>query len=102
MYGSSRTLVLRTFENSSGSEGARMRAKIFVLAVLTAGSLSMLSQSGPKAQEREAKTGAVAIQMKNVRYRIANDVVLEVRSLRGDLVPTKPGVPVTFDDQSSF
>jgi hypothetical protein len=44
----------------------------------------------------------VDIQMRNVNFRIAKDIVLEVRSLRGQLRRTKPETPVTFDDSSSF
>jgi len=48
------------------------------------------------------KENTVAIQMHNVHFRFADDIALEVRSLRGDLVRTKPEEPVTFDDTSSF
>jgi len=47
-------------------------------------------------------TGAVEIQMKNVNFRLARDIVLEVRTLRGELERTKPDVPVTFDNSDSF
>ena len=47
-------------------------------------------------------SGAVAIQMKNVSFRFADDIALEVRSLRGNLEPTHAGEPVVFDDTSSF
>jgi uncharacterized protein YpmS len=40
--------------------------------------------------------------MKNVNFRLARDIVLEVRALRGRLQRTKPEVPVTFDDSGSF
>jgi hypothetical protein len=46
--------------------------------------------------------GAVDIQMKNVNFRLARDISLEVRTLRGQLERTKPEVPVTFDDSASF
>lgn len=44
----------------------------------------------------------VDIQMRNVNFRISRDIVLEIRSLRGQLRRTKPDVPVTFDDPASF
>lgn len=47
-------------------------------------------------------TSAVQIQMKNVNLRLTGDMVLEVRSLRGQLKRTNPEVPVTFDDSESF
>jgi hypothetical protein len=45
---------------------------------------------------------AVQIQMKNVNYRISPTIVLEVRTLRGELQRTDPDTPVTFDDRQSF
>jgi hypothetical protein len=44
----------------------------------------------------------VEIQMKNVNFRLARDIAMEVRMLRGRLLRTKPEVPVTFDDSASF
>src|SRR5215471_13146574 len=51
---------------------------------------------------QEKHAGSVEIQMKNVNFRLASDIVLEVRSLRGRLERTNPEVPVTFDDSASF
>src|SRR5262249_41982577 len=45
---------------------------------------------------------AVEIQMKNVNFRLARDIVLEVRTLRGQLQRTKLEIPVTLDDSDSF
>lgn len=46
--------------------------------------------------------GPVLTEMKGVDYRVAPDVVLEVRQLYGALEPTREGEPVWFDDPSSF
>ena len=46
--------------------------------------------------------GSVELQMKNVNFRLASNIVLEVRTLRGRLQRTNPAVPVTFDESSSF
>ena len=59
-------------------------------------------QAKRAGNEEVAETGAVGIQMRNVNFRIARDIVLEVHTLRGLLKRTKPGVPVTFDDSDSF
>jgi len=59
------------------------------LILLTAGT------SSPRA-------GAVGIQMRNVNLLLTNDIVLSVRSLRGELERTRSSVPVTFDDSNSF
>jgi hypothetical protein len=50
----------------------------------------------------KAEEGAVEIQMRNVDFRLASDIDLEVRTLRGRLKRTKPDRPVTFDDSDSF
>jgi hypothetical protein len=49
-----------------------------------------------------ASAGSVEIQMKNVDFRLARDIVLEVSVLRGRLQRTRREVPVTFDDRASF
>src|SRR5215469_13536511 len=45
---------------------------------------------------------AVGIQIRNVNLLLSNNIVLSVRTLRGELERTKPSVPVTFDDSNSF
>jgi hypothetical protein len=64
---------------------------------------------GPSAQEKEAPEGhasghtsAVGIQMRNVNFRLGDDIVLEVRTLRGQLQRTNAEIPVTFGDSASF
>lgn len=71
--------------------------------------LWLCAAPGPSAQQREppeeqrsGMSDAVEIQMNNVNFRLAPDIVLEVRNLRGQLQKTKPEVPVTFDDPDSF
>ena len=44
----------------------------------------------------------VDIQMKNVNFRLAKDIVLEVHALRGLLRRTNSTIPVSFDDTASF
>jgi hypothetical protein len=53
-------------------------------------------------EQTHGTAGAVQIQMKNVNFRLARDISLEVRTLRGQLQRVKPEVPVTFDDTASF
>jgi len=52
--------------------------------------------------ERQRDADAVGLQMRNVNFRLSPDIVLEVRTLRGDLQRTRRGEPVTFDDPDSF
>src|SRR5579863_3591536 len=44
----------------------------------------------------------VEIQMRAVNLHLDRVAVLEIKQLRGQMVPTKPNSPVTFDDASSF
>jgi hypothetical protein len=46
--------------------------------------------------------GPVEAEMRNVRYRVDDRVVLEIAHLRGALQPTRPDAPPWFDDPSSF
>lgn len=76
------------------------------------GALALLvSESDPAASVRKPDQAdaqlsrnpdAVDIQMRNVNFRLAKDIVLEVRALRGRLQRTNPAVAVTFDDSTSF
>lgn len=65
------------------------------------------AQSSPQGSIRQAKTQAhsddkVHIQMKGVDLVVDPPVVLEVRSLRGEFVPTREGEPPWFDEPGSF
>lgn len=46
--------------------------------------------------------GAVEIQIREVNLHLDRSTVLEIKSLRGQLVPTRRDRPVTFDDLNSF
>ena len=59
------------------------------------------------SSEKQAKTqahssGKVRAQMKGVDLVIDPSVVLEVRSLQGEFVPTREGEPPWFDEPGSF
>jgi hypothetical protein len=69
-----------------------------VLWCATLGLAALLCAEGAEA----TKPDTVEIAIKNVNYRIARDVVLQVRYLRGQLAATRHGSPVTFDDRTSF
>jgi hypothetical protein len=42
------------------------------------------------------------LEMKNVNLRVANDAVVGVRSLRGEVIPTRPGTSALLDSTTSF
>jgi hypothetical protein len=67
----------------------KLRDAAVSLILLTAGNSS-------------TRAAAVGIQMRNVNLLLTNDIVLSVRSLRGELDRTESSVPVTFDDSNSF
>jgi hypothetical protein len=81
---------------------APLAALVFALAF--PGIWPLLSR--PIKQEPAGKPvepeDTVGLQMKNVNFLLADNIVLEVVSLRGRLQRTKPDVPVTFDDTGSF
>ncbi len=49
-----------------------------------------------------APAGAVQVQIGNVNLLLSPQMVLCVRSLRGQLQRTSPALPVTFDDSNSY
>jgi hypothetical protein len=62
------------------------------------------SSESALAEQQSARQAVpdVRIEIRNVGFRLAPDIQLEVRSLRGTLKRTKPDRPVTFDDLNSF
>ena len=48
------------------------------------------------------RPSTLGIQIRNVNLLLSNDIVLSIRSLRGELEATKSPVPVTFDNSDSF
>ena len=62
--------------------------------------LTMLGGAG-RAQT-DGKAGRVRTEMKGIDFRIDPEVVLEIRWLRGSLIPTHEGQAPWFDDPHSF
>jgi hypothetical protein len=69
------------------------------IAAMAVWSWGARPQPSPQPSRQPAP---VDIQIRNVNFRLSKDVVLEIRSLRGQLQRTKADVPVTFDDSASF
>lgn len=85
--------------------GARMAAMCIcaILLCSRASEPAAPAKEKPAPGKRDTATSEpVEIQMKNVNFRLARDIALEVRSLRGRLQRTNPATPVTFDDAASF
>jgi hypothetical protein len=55
------------------------------------------------AQSHEAsEPAAVQVTMKNLMYHYTDPVAVHIVQLQGELLPTKPGTIVVFDDKNSF
>jgi hypothetical protein len=79
-----------------------MNGKTGIPCALACALAIWLSGPRPAPSAEAAQATPIDIQMKNVTFRIASDIALEIRTLRGELRRTRPDVPVTFDDGSSF
>lgn len=62
----------------------------------------LVSANRGGSQEAAAPREPVEVQMRNVNLHLDQSVVLEIRSLRGQMVPTSGIKPVTLDDVNSF
>jgi hypothetical protein len=71
------------------------QASFAIVALLVSANLGG-SQEPAQPQE------PVEVQMRNVNLRLDRSIVLEIRSLRGQMVPTSGIEPVTLDDVNSF
>ena len=56
----------------------------------------------PASSPRQPSRAPVQIEMKNVRLHADEGIVLEVRHLRGEMIPRAAGQPPIFDDQRSY
>jgi len=74
---------------------------VFAVCAIALWFFSFSWADGPGPDD-SGHAGAVGIQMRNVNLRLTDDIVLEVRKLRGQLQRTNAEVPVTFDDSASF
>ena len=61
-----------------------------------------LSAGRTRSQPAAEQHLPVEVQMRNVNLHLDEFIVLEVRSLRGRMVPTSGSKPVTLDDPGSF
>ncbi len=76
---------------------------MFQLASCATAPTVVSAKETPQAREKNsASSGDVEIQMRAVNFRLAKNISLEVRTLRGRLRSTNPAAPVNFDDSSSF
>src|SRR5215210_5827587 len=98
-----------TIDAKIGCVWRRVNLSIVVLLTLagcggkTADPTASTSPENTKQAKTQAhSSGKVRAQMKGVDLVIDPSVVLEVRSLRGELVPTREGEPPWFDEPGSF
>jgi hypothetical protein len=74
---------------------------------LLLGALLNLSPQQPAAQSNQAPSKAsdahvVQVAMKNIMYHFTDQIAAHIIRLQGQLVPTRPGAFVVFDDRNSF
>ena len=74
-------------------------ASCILAGILLAGGTQV---SGQKEEHPKRPAGAVEIQMRNVSLRMTPVVTLQVRSMRGRLVPAAESRPVTLDAPDSY
>ena len=72
----------------------------FTAAVLLA--WTWIAGGRASAQSVPPSSSLVEIQMHSVNLHLDQSTILEVRRLRGQMVPTRAHQPVTFDDVNSF
>jgi hypothetical protein len=64
--------------------------------------LGLTMVGGAGRAQPDGQSGKVRTEMKGIDFRIDPEVVLEIRWLRGSLIPTKEGQAPWFDDPGSF
>src|SRR5258708_19040827 len=75
----------------------RIVLSLILFAVLSNPLLKVAAQSSEAADTRP-----VEFAMKNVTYHYSEPVAVHIAQLQGELVPTKAGAIVFFDDKNSF
>ena len=81
----------------SAKERCRIVLPLMFLAVLCNASLNLAAQSSGRADTRP-----VEFAMRNVTYHYSEPVAVHIAKLEGELVSTKAGAIVFFDDKNSF
>ena len=71
---------------------------LFGLALLASVSHPLLG----KARPRRVSSGITHFEYRNVNFRVDDTIVLEIGSLRGELLPAVRGVPPDFDDRGTL
>jgi len=80
---------------------ARVWSCIFLSSIFIAVLSSCWVNAGALSSEA-ADTRSVEFAMKNVTYHYSEPVAVHIMQLQGELVPTKAGTIVFFDDKNSF
>jgi len=59
-------------------------------------------QNSTPSQKSASPAHPVRVAMKNVQYHYAEKIAVHIHSVQGELIPTRPGEIVVFDDRTSF
>ena len=76
-----------------------MRARSIILA---SACLPLLLAAGGKLEKPAVSQNAVELQMQNVNIHLDRSVMLDIRRLRGQMIPAGNSQPITLDDVNSF
>ena len=82
--------------------GSRAGTKIYAAFLAFLIVVSFSGNSLAAQPDESSGPHAVQIAMRNVMYHYSPSVAVHIVQLQGELVPTKPGTIVVFDDKNSF
>jgi hypothetical protein len=81
----------------------------FLLTIAAATTAVVAKQDGDSAESSPARASATTmrdertwLEMKNVNLRVADNAVVGIRQLRGEVIPTRAGSSALLDSTSSF
>jgi hypothetical protein len=80
----------------------KMKALVPIYFVCTLVFVCHFSLNRAAAQSSESSDAHVQFAIRNVIYHYTRPIAVHVSRLQGELLPTKPGATVVFDDKNSF
>jgi hypothetical protein len=73
---------------------------LFVVLLAATSNQALEDQGG--AQKSASAAGPVRVAMRNVQYHYTDSIAVHIQSVQGELIPTRAGEMVVFDDKTSF
>jgi hypothetical protein len=72
------------------------------LVLLLAGTSNLALQNPTEPQKSASTAHPVRVAMRNVQYHYTENIAVHIQAVQGELIPTRPGEIVVFDDRTSF